>query len=171
MGEATDPDRFTAGVEGAAGGLDFSFQNDLRFETHAGRNSTRQLAGVGDVFGNERFNSGLIRRSGSDPGKGEFFSGKAGGGGGEAQEWTITPGGSGGIAVDPIAELGAQGSGYGAELLAAGFDGVGERSRKIGQWIDFGAVDAQYVADGALAAVLAVDVGFELVLVGGELIL
>ena len=129
------------------------------------------MTGVGEVFGDERFNRGLICCGGSDPGEGEFFSGKASGGRGEAQERTVTPGGIGGIAVDPIAELGAQGSGYGAELLAAGFDGVGERSRKIGQWIDFGAVDAQYVADGALAAVLAVDVGFELVLVGGELAL
>ena len=36
LGEATNSDRFTAGIHRAAGGLNFPFENNLRFETDAG---------------------------------------------------------------------------------------------------------------------------------------
>ena len=55
--------------------------------------------------------------------------------------------------------------------LAAGFDAVGQGACQVGQRVDGGLPGAQDVAYGALAGVLAVDVGFEAGLVVAELAL
>ena len=71
--------------------------------------------------------------------------------------------------VDGVFEVRAQVRGDFAELLAAGADGVRQRAGEVRQWVDGGGFGAEDVADRAVAAVLAVDVGLEPGLVGLEL--
>ena len=169
--EATHGHGFIAHGLGAAFGFDLAIDQDLRFQADAGWDRARQLAGVGGVGGNERFNSLLVGRAGRHPGQGEFLAGQAGSGGLELQDGAFAPGGASLVGVDAVLEPCTQAVGHFAELTCSGFDGVGQGAGQVGQGVDLRIALAQHVADGAVAGVLAVDVGFEAGLVGVELAL
>ena len=171
FGEATNGHGFVANPHRTAFGLELAIDQDLRFQADAGRDRAGQLAGVGDVGGDERFDGLLVGRAGGHPGQGEFLAGQAGGGRLEFQDGVVAPGGASLVGVDAVFELGPQVVGHFAELLGAGLDGVGQGAGQVGQGVDLRIALAQHVADGAVAGVLAGDVGFEASLVGVELAL
>ena len=127
------------------------------------------LAGGG--LGDERGNGCFVGGAGCHPGQGDLFTGYGCGGGFPAQQGAVAPGGTAGVCVDFVFELGFAGCRQVAVGLAAGFDGVGQGACQVGQRVDGGLPGAQDVAYGALAGVLAVDVGFEAGLVVAELAL
>ena len=127
------------------------------------------LAGGG--LGDERGNGCFVGGAGCHPGQGDLFTGYGCGGGFPAQQGAVAPGGTAGVCVDFVFELGFAGCRQVAVGLAAGFDGVGQGACQVGQRVDGGLPGAQDVAYGALACVLAVDVGFEAGLVVAELAL
>ena len=73
--------------------------------------------------------------------------------------------------MDAVLEPCTQAVGHFAELTCSGFDGVGQGASQVGQGVDLRLSLAEHVTNGAVAAVLAVDVGFEAGLVGVELAL
>ena len=170
-GKAAHAHRFVAHAHRAAFGLELAIEQDLGFQADAGGDRAGQLAGVGDVGRDHRLDGLLIRRTGRDPGQGEFLAGQARRGGLELQDGVVAPGGASLVGVDAVLEFGPQAVGYFAELAGSCLDGVGQAAGQVGQGVDLGAALAEHVTHGAVAAVLAVDVGFEAGLVGVELAL
>ena len=103
--------------------------------------------------GDEGCNGGFVCSAGCYPGQGEFFASQGCGGGLKAHEGAFSPGGTAGVAVDLVAELGLQAGGDAAELLAAGLDGVRQGACQVGHGVDGGRFLAKDVAYGALAGV------------------
>ena len=110
-------------------------------------------------------------RAGRHPGQGEFLAGQAHRRGLELKNGVVSPGGAALVGVDAVFEFGPQAVGHFAELLGAGLDGVGQAAGQVGQGVDLRVALAEHITHGAVAGVLAVDVGFEAGLVGVELAL
>ena len=118
--EAADGDGFAASSHAVALGPDLAIDQYLRFQADAGGDGSGQLTGVGEVGRDERFNGLLVCLAGCDPGQGQFLAGQAGGGGGEAQDRAVAPGGAALVGVDAVLEFGAQVVGDFAELPCSG---------------------------------------------------
>ena len=73
--------------------------------------------------------------------------------------------------MDAVFEFGPQAVGDFAELACSCLDGVGQAAGQVGQGVDLRVALAEHITHGAVAGVLAVDVGFEAGLVGVELAL
>ena len=100
-----------------------------------------------------------------------FLPAKLAVGGLKFQNGVVAPGGAALVGVDAVFEFGPQAVGHFAELLGAGLDGVGQAAGQVGQGVDLGVALAEHVANGAVAAILALDVALEAALVGIELAL
>ncbi len=170
-GKAAHGHGFVAHTHGRSFGLDLAIDQDLGFQADAGREGAWQLAGVGDVGGDERFDGSLVGCAGRHPRQGEFLARQTCRGGGEAQDFTVTPGCAALVGVDAVLELGPQAVGDFAELACSCLDGVGQAAGQVGQGVDLGVALAEHVANGAVAAILALDVALEAALVGIELAL
>ena len=174
-GEAPLAYGFAARSHGLARGDCLAFHADFRPEPDAARQAPRQLAGVELLArwrrGDEGCDGRFVCRAGRYPGKGHFLACQFGRGRLPVQQGAFAPGGGPLVCVDCVFEFRPAAFGYFAELLAARLDGVGQGACQVGQRVDLGAFAPQYVAYGALPAVLAVDVVLQLALVGLELLL
>ena len=168
LGEAAGAYGFAAGGQAGAGGDGGAVKADFGFEVDAAGEANGELAGVELLTrrrgGYQGFDGGLVGGAGGYPGEGDFFARYGGRWGLPADQGALAPVGGPLIGVDFVFELGALAVGYVAELLAPGANSVRQAAGQVGQGVDARLFDAQYVAYRAFAAILAVDVAFQLAL-------